>query len=301
MTVYNAGPYLREAIESILGQDFFDWEAIIVENGSTDASPAIIGEYSDSRLRVFSMGKNIGRIAALRFAFDQVRGEYIAVLDADDVASPDRFAKQVALLDREVEVALVGSWTQFIDENGEVFDEFKPPVTERELQDSLGWLNPIVHSSAMYRTELARRVGGYSPDFAWGHDFALTLALAQGAKIAMIDKFLCQLRVLATSMTRSPETQLLVANENLLLFQRARKQLFLDENGLRLNGRSVAFAKILLGIAMIKNGSIFEGLAMIVCAVAKSPSVLWMNGPVRRFFVSIGIQKQKNRMNKNWM
>ena len=57
MTVFNAGPYLREAIESILGQDFHDWEAIIVENGSTDASPAVIAEYSDSRLRVFSMGK----------------------------------------------------------------------------------------------------------------------------------------------------------------------------------------------------------------------------------------------------
>lgn len=284
MTVFNAGPYLREAIESILGQDFHDWEAIIVENGSTDASPAVIAEYSDSRLRVFSMGKNVGRIAALRFAFDQVRGEYIAVLDADDVASPDRFTKQVALLDRVADVALVGSWTQFIDENGKVFDEFKPPVSESELQDSLGWLNPIVHSSAMYRTEMARRVGGYSADFAWGHDFALTLALAQNAKIAMIDEFLCKLRVLATSMTRSRETQFLVANENLVLFRRAGERRFSSRRAAKLSRRSIAVAEAKLGLAMLRRNSILSGLVKIFAAIAGTPSALWGNGPVRRFF-----------------
>lgn len=284
MTVYNAAPYLREAIESILGQEFQDWEAIIVENGSTDESSATIGEYSDSRVRVFSMGKNVGRIAALRFAFDQVRGEYIAVLDADDVASPDRFAKQVALLDRETEVALVGSWTQFIDEHGKVFDEFKPPAADRELHDSLGWLNPVVHSSAMYRSELARKVGGYSADFAWGHDFALTLALAQKSKIAMIDEFLCQLRVLATSMTRSRETQLLVANENLILFRRAGERKFSSKKAARLSSRSIAVAEVKLGLAMLRNNSALKGFAMMLGAIVRSPSALWGNGPVRRFF-----------------
>lgn len=287
MTVYNAAPYLREAIESILGQNFQDWEAIIVENGSSDSSPLIIGDYADSRLKVFPMGKNVGRIAALRFAFDQVKGEYIAVLDADDVASPDRFAKQVELLDLRPEVALVGSWAQFVDGNSKVFGEFRPPVADQDLNNCLGWMNPIVHSSAMYRSDLAKLVGGYPADFAWGHDFALTLALAQKARIAMIDEFLCRLRVLTTSMTRSRDTQLLVARETLLLFQRAGMQISMDNNGIRLNRHTIARATIGLGIAKAKHDSLIDGLAMIIEAVATSPAVLWENGPVRRFFASL--------------
>lgn len=284
MTIYNAGPYLRPAIDSLIAQTFPDWELIAVENGSTDQSMSVLKSYSDHRVRVFPLEKNIGRTPALRLAFEQARGEYIAILDADDISAPGRLARQVEFLECHPDVALVGSWVQFIDEHGKVFGELKPPVNQRELQDCLGWANPIVHSSAVYRHELAKQVGGYPENFIWGQDFALTLTLAQRARIAIVDDFLCQLRMLRTGMTRAKEFQLIVATENLMLFQRAGEALLLSKKAQRLNRRAIAIARIRLGVAILKNNSVLAGILMILRGFFATPSVLWGNGPVRRFF-----------------
>ncbi len=284
MTVYNAEPYVRASIDSLIAQTFPDWELIAVDDGSKDASLSVLMEYADTRVRVFPLGKNIGRTSALRFAFEQARSEYIAVLDADDISSRDRLARQVEFLDRHPDVVLVASWAQLIDEQGKVFDELIPPSAQDELMDCLGWTNPIVHSSIMYRRKLAQEVGGYPADIVWAQDFGLILALAQRAKIAMIDAHLCQLRVLAGSMTRSRKNQILVATEAMQLFQRAAHVLQLSARARRLNRRALAVAEIKLGIATLRDNSIWAGIRMVLHGLVSSPSALWGNGLVRRFF-----------------
>lgn len=284
MTIYNAEPYLRAAIDSLIAQTFSDWELIAVENGSTDESMSVLKSYSDPRVRVFPLKKNIGRTPALRLAFDQARGDYIAVLDADDISSPDRLARQVEFLDQHPDVALVASWAQHIDEHGKVFDVFEPPANQKELQDSLGWTNPIVHSSAMYQRQLAQEVGGYPANIVWAQDLGLTLALARCAKIAMIADYLCQVRMLAASMTRSRKYQILIANELLLLFKQAADTLQLSSKARRLNRRAMAIAEIKLGIATLRADSFWAGLRMALHGFFTAPSALWGNGPVRRFF-----------------
>jgi glycosyltransferase involved in cell wall biosynthesis len=284
MTIYNAEPYLRAAIDSLISQTFPDWELIAVENGSADKSMSVLTEYPDPRVRVFPLAENIGRTPALRLAFERARGDYIAVLDADDISLPDRLARQVEFLDQHPDVALVASWAQHIDEHGKVFDVFEPPANQEELQDCLGWTNPIVHSSAMYRRQLAQDVGGYPESIVWAQDLGLTLALARRAKIAMIADYLCQVRVLAASMTRSRKYQILIANELLLLFKQAADTLQLSTRAHRLNRRAMAIANIKLGIATLKSDSAWAGLKMVLHGVVNSPSALWGNGPVRRFF-----------------
>lgn len=284
MTIYNAEPYLRAAVDSLIAQTFPDWELIAVENGSTDESLFILKSYSDHRMRIFPLEKNIGRTPALRLAFDQARGDYIAVLDADDISSPNRFAQQVAFLNQHADVALVGSWAQYIDDQGKIFDEFRPPSGQEELHDCLGWTNPIIHSSAMYRRQLAHEVGGYSENIIWAQDLGLTLALAQCAKIAVIPDYLCQLRVLTASMTRSKKYQVLIANELLSLFKQAAHTLPLSAKARRLNRRTMAIAEIKLGIASLRSGSFWPGLKIALHGLFTAPSALWGNGPVRRFF-----------------
>jgi len=284
MTIYNAEPYLRAAIDSLIAQTFSDWELIAVENGSTDKSMLILKSYSDPRIRIFPFEANIGRTPALRFAFDQARGDYIAVLDADDVSSQNRLAQQAAFLDQHNDVALVGSWAQHIDKHGKVFDVFEPPTNQKELQNCLGWTNPIIHSSAMYRRQLAHEVGGYPENIVWAQDLGLILALAQRAKIAMIANYLCQVRVLSAGMTRSIKYRALVANEALLLFRQAADSLQLNAQARRLNRRAMAIAEIKLGIATLRSDSFWAGLKMVWHGFVTAPSAVWGNGPVRRFF-----------------
>ena len=288
MTVYNAALYLRESIDSVLAQSFKDWELIAVDDGSTDASPSILTDYSDHRVRVFPLPKNIGRTPALRYAFDQARGDYIAVLDNDDISHPERLARQVEFLDEQPDVAIVGSWVQYIDEHGIIIAEFSPPTDQGELQDCLGWTNPIMHSSAMFRRSLALAVGGYPEHLVYSQDFGLTLALARHYKIAMIDDFLCQLRILPASMTRSRKQQAVIARDRLVTFQYAVDFLPLSKKARRLNRHAIALAKSKLGFATLGTGSVLAGMKTIFHGIAHDPSVLWKNGPVSRFLGKSG-------------
>lgn len=284
MTVYNAALFLRESIDSLLAQSFSDWELVAVENGSMDGSASILVEYADSRLRVFPFEENIGRTQALRYAFEQARGEYIAILDADDVAHQNRIARQVEFMTQNTEVALLGSWAIQINGRGEKISELRPPTDQRELRELLGWANPIVHSSSMYHRERVRQVGGYPSQLTYAQDYGLLLELAQRHQVAVLGEFLCFNRVLPTQMSKSRKYQRVIAEEQIYLAQYALATLNLSVQSQRLNRRSLALAKIRRGMASFFDGRYLIGLMEIFIAVVKSPSVLWGNGPVRRFF-----------------
>jgi hypothetical protein len=135
----------------------------------------------------------------------------------------------------------------------------------------------------MFRRSLALAVGGYPEHIVYAQDFGLILALAQHFKIAMIDAFLCQLRVLATSMTVSRKYQAVIDREWLMNLQRAADCLPLSKKARRLNRHLRAIAEGKIGIATLGTGSALAGLQMILRGIAHDPSTLWMNGLVRRF------------------
>jgi len=281
MTIYNAGSYLNEALDSLLNQSFNDWELIAIENGSGDGSQKVLDEYKDKRVRIFTLSENIGRTPALRFAFEQAKGEFIAVLDSDDISSPERFSSQVSFLDLHPEVVLVGTWAEYIDESSEIFSTLKPTSDVKMLHDCLGWSNPIIHSSAMFRMTTAKEVGGYPEEFIYGQDFGLIIALAQKGDIAIIPKLLCQFRVISTSMSHSNEYSLIAAKEGKMLLLRASKLLNLTSLSQKLNRRAIAIYDIKIGLALIKQKAIMKGLRILLRSVMSNPSALIFNGKVK--------------------
>ena len=283
MTIYNAEPYLKEAIDSILTQKFSDWELIAVENGSTDQSAEILSSYEDPRVRVFAFTENIGRTPALRYAFEQAKGKYIAVLDADDVALPERLVRQVEFLDNHDDVVLVGTWTQAIDVKGRITSTLEPPTSSEEIHDCLGWATPLVHSSVMYRSAAASKVGGYPKEFAYAQDIALYQALSKVGRLATIDDFLCQWRTSSKSFTRSNQNRLLIAYEQVALWRFARESLPLSVRSRRINRLATARAEVRYGLAMLRNKSFFSGLENIFRGLVRCPTLIWQNDRVRRY------------------
>ena len=283
MTIYNAAPYLRQSLDSLLGQTFEDWELIAIENGSSDSSPGILASYKDPRIGVFAVATNMGRTGGLRYAFKRARGEYIAVLDADDLSHRERLAAQVVRLDAEPDLGLLGTWAEVIDGAGVRLRAWEPPVGTAELHDRLGWENPIVHSSAMYRRALAEAAGGYPAAFAVAQDFALILALAERGRIGMIARHLCSIRVVSTSVTRSRATRLAAYEESHRLFRRAT-QLPLSAEAKRRNRTTTARLTIKCGVETMRLGSYWRGAWRIARGIAESPGALVDNGLTRRWF-----------------
>ena len=173
MPVYNAMPYLKEAIESLLTQTFADIEIVALDDESTDGSGEFLQSIEDPRMRVVRCEKR--GIAFLRNkGLELVRGEYYAVMDADDVALPSRIERQVAVMDRNPEIVGCGSQAMTIDAMG---NEIRPrvlPQSYAEIFVELATgLCPMMHSATTVRMQAMLAVAGYASNRSPAEDFDL--------------------------------------------------------------------------------------------------------------------------------
>jgi len=187
MPVRDGAQWLALAIDSVLAQTFADFELLVIDDGSSDRSPEIAADHAvrDARVRLVRQDA-LGLVAALNRGLREAQGDLIARLDADDLARPERLARQVAAMDANPRLNLIGSWAEKIDAEGKPAGALTPPSDRQELRDTLARTNPFVHSSVMLRTEAARRAGGYRAAFEAAEDYDLWLRLSEHGDIAII-------------------------------------------------------------------------------------------------------------------
>lgn len=177
MPVYNGGKYLRSAVISILAQSFDDFEFLIVDDGSTDDSAALVESFNDQRIRLIQAPHG-GLVSALNLGLSQAHGLYIARMDADDIARSDRLTVQVSYLDTHSETGLVASNIRVIDADGKIVGVQREKWTDMAyLRDGLLYrrrMKPVVHPTVMMRREVAISIDGYRHfDSAEDRDFWL--------------------------------------------------------------------------------------------------------------------------------
>ncbi len=210
MPVYNGARYVAEAIDSILAQTFTDFEFIIVDDGSTDRSPKILHNYEkrDNRIKIISR-PNTGIDGALNDALTAATGEFIARMDADDVALPTRFQTQLDYLRKNPDVVALGSRVIGIDPYGcELFrseHKLDHDSIDAELLNGVGWA--IVHPSAMLRRDAMQAVGGYRKEYQWVEDLDLFLRLGERGRLANLEQFLLNYRQHTESVNRTRAAQ----------------------------------------------------------------------------------------------
>lgn len=203
LPVYNSGNWLAATINSVLAQTMRDFELIIINDGSTDESAAIIRSFSDSRIRYLEQ-PNRGLVATLNRGLAEAKGTYIARIDGDDVCLPERFARQAAWLDAHPATAVTGCFVNFINEKGEEIGHW--PVdranhTPEQIRHALPSLNCMTHPSIMARAAIMRQFG-YNPAQQHIEDYDLWLRMqAEGLQIDKVPEVLLQYRVHSASVT----------------------------------------------------------------------------------------------------
>jgi glycosyltransferase involved in cell wall biosynthesis len=187
MSVYNSEDYIREAIESVLGQTFKDFEFLIINDGSTDKSLKIIKSYKDARIRLIDR-ENWGLTRSLNQGLKIAKGEYIARQDSDDASVPDRLEKQVAFLDSHPNAGMIGSNYTITDLKG------KPKVTTNvfthpaDLKLCQVTCNQFGHGSVMMRKRVIDKVGGYDAMVGYVEDYDLWTRISRVADIANFEE-----------------------------------------------------------------------------------------------------------------
>jgi glycosyltransferase involved in cell wall biosynthesis len=202
LAVHNGEPFLGEAIGSILGQTFADFELLVVNDGSTDGSRQVAASFDDPRLRILDNPRNLGLTPSLNRGLEAARGEFVARMDADDISRTDRFERQVAFLDANPAVALVGSQYRQIDANGNTSGGGPLPLEHLRIRWGLMFHCPIIHASVLWRREAVRdAVGGYDPAFGYAMDWDLWNRTAARFEVANLPEPLVQYRVGSHTMT----------------------------------------------------------------------------------------------------
>lgn len=173
--VHNGERFLTETIASVLRQTFGDFEYLLVDNASTDDSSAILEEFArqDRRIRVFRNPVNLNMSGSLNRALDLARGIYLANLDQDDLAHPERLERQVAFLDAHPEIGVVGAQAITIDALGKTLQPLTYPADPGLSRWIVLFGTPILHSAALMRRALVLQAGGYSVSQWLANDYIL--------------------------------------------------------------------------------------------------------------------------------
>ncbi len=194
MPIYNSGKFLEESINSVLNQTFKDFELIIINDKSRDNSLKIVKKYmkKDRRIKLIDNEENFGSAKSRNLGLKKASGNYITILDSDDISSKNRFQIQYNYLEANPKIFLVGSSTIFINEYGKEICRFEKFDNYRILRWRLPKSCGIIHSSVMFRNE-----GNifYNEEFKSAHDYNLYLdLLSQGKNLTNLPFFLTKHR-----------------------------------------------------------------------------------------------------------
>ncbi len=195
MAVHNGVPWVRDAVASVLAQTAGDLELIVVDDGSTDATPDLLAAVRDPRVRVERQSR-AGLTPSLNRALALARAPLVARLDADDTALPERLERQRAFVDAHADVGLLGTGAREVDEAGREVRVVRPPTDDRALRRALIRRNPFVHSSIVMRRALAERLGGYDPALPVAQDYDLWVRMSAVTRLANLPEPLVVRRLL---------------------------------------------------------------------------------------------------------
>lgn len=195
MLTYNRPQFIDMAIESILAQDFREWELLVVHDGPNQKIPEVMKDWCrrDHRIRYFRRTVPGNIAEATNFGLAQARGNYIAVLDDDDFwASPEKLSTQVGFLKANRDYACCGGGVIVIDPDGREQMRYLKPSAHDQIRRRALIANPMAHSSTMFRRDAAIQVGGYDESLAGFQDWDLWLKLGKVGKLYnFLDYFLC--------------------------------------------------------------------------------------------------------------
>jgi glycosyltransferase involved in cell wall biosynthesis len=239
LPVYNGGKTIREAVSSILGQTFLNYEFIIINDGSTDKTGEILASFTDRRIRLLNQ-ENRGLVASLNRGIQESRGKYIARMDADDIALPERFARQIDFLERNPTVGVVGTATQVVYSDGTKALR-RRPLDTAAIKKNVVRICPFSHSSVMIRRKVLDRVGLYD-------------SAKDGSKCLLVEDYDLWVRILAAGYDMGNLPEVLMINyrdSNSIMRSRSLKknlkQRILSRNDIikRLNLSYLAYLNII--------------------------------------------------------
>ena len=208
LPAYNAETCLQEAIDSILGQTFRDFELIVINDCSRDGTESVILSFRDPRLVYVKNEKNLGIAATLNRGLALAKGQYIARMDADDISLPRRLEKQTAYLDAHPDIAVLGTNVETFDEKGPLRTGWSA-TDPKQMNVDLFFSCGLAHPSVMMRKSVIDALGGYDPAFEGLEDYELWCRVSKNHGVTTLPEVLFRYRIHGGQVTKNPSEKYL--------------------------------------------------------------------------------------------
>ena len=211
LPVYDGGPWLSAAVESIRSQSFGDWELLAIDDGSRDDSRAVLERHAAEDRRIVVISRpNRGLAATLQEGIERALGKLVALMNADDVARPERFARQMAFMAEHPHVAALGTQTRLLVDGAATDVVSRLPLDPAGCRRLLDSAPPLAHPTVMLRREAVLAVGGYRPR-AVVEDWDLWLRLAERYDLANLPDVLLDYRLHDGQFSQASDERVAVA------------------------------------------------------------------------------------------
>jgi len=208
MPSYNSENYILASIESILGQTFCDFELIVVDDASTDATVEIVSQMRDKRIKLVQKQVNSGNYPTRNIGNKLAKGSYIAVMDSDDIALPNRLNEQYLYMESNPKVGLVGANAEMINSNSEKLGYTALPTENQQIKLSLLRSNCFVHSTLFYRRKDMRRHNfSYNEEIKLSSDYDFIVNFSRKTAISNLDATLIKYRLHEQQLSHQKQMQ----------------------------------------------------------------------------------------------
>lgn len=209
MAVFNGEAYIKDAIESTLNQTFTDFELLIINDGSTDHTVKIIQEFQDPRIRLLHNDGNKGLCYTRIRSVEEAWGTYLAVLDCDDIALPDRLKLQIDFMEAHPAIDLCGGQALVIDGKGNIKSEMNVIAGHKNMRTLLTFHNIFINSTLMIRLSTIKEVGGYSKVLSIAGDYDLSFKISIKHHVANLPDVLVHYRIHEENMSSVQSKELI--------------------------------------------------------------------------------------------
>ena len=219
MLTYNRARFLPEAVESVLAQNFNDWELLTIDDASTDDTEKLVGEYvkKDARIKYFKNQINLNISKSRNRALNLAQGKYIAVLDSDDIwCDENKLIRQYSFLEKNQDYVLIGGGRIIIDENGCELKRTFGTQGDNNLKRNILIKNPFTNSAVMFRKSVAVKVGGYGDGLDGIEDYDLFLRLGAEGRMENLKELIVKYRVHSANITLEKRSELMKQNLRLI-------------------------------------------------------------------------------------
>ena len=233
MVAFNSEKFIKYAIESVIKQTYKNWELLIINDASKDNTKNIIIKYNKyENIKLINLKRNIGAYKATNLGISLCKGEYIAILDSDDIAHHNRLEHQSKILNNETNVGLVASWFKTIDSKNKLIKKIKISTSPFFFANTFPCTNLICNSSVMFRKKILKKINFFCKDVYYSYDYNFFLRIFLKYEIKILNKFYASHRIHKDQISNSSSTKKLIYNENLKYLKWSKRNSLINRHNI---------------------------------------------------------------------